>query len=486
MGFLNKKGKNNKEGDEKVAKVPEPKPQEKPQEAVVPEVKVPPVKVLNSFEKEPVCDDAQDGTCSSLVPPPSVTAKKVKMTTTILSEKKSENNYANVDKPFDPAKAGSVFNLASSDRRVLISLTVTAISSTLVLLLIVYNVFFRRKQRRQRTVWKKDSQKILHKVEDLVEQLEEKDVEKDMLEQKLKTLQKQMAADAAQHQKEQAALLQDRQDESQALQANIQSLTAHRKEMEVEMARLSSEINLLVDIQQDYECQLLEQRLQGQKKDVQIEELQHHNTTQEVQIQELQQKITSDSIKAEKIIEDFTSERDDRFSILQQENDAIKTTVMGLLRQTQQKYDADKVLLKKEMQRRDEKISSLQKEVWECNDILKRVQGQTSARKHLSLSVKKMLDEKFAKESIVKTPSTKELNSSTHAAVETILKGEAECAELKELQNLLASPSETNTTPNNEEKKSDWIGIYLVAAKIEVEMLNIMIVQHIYSIIPST
>jgi hypothetical protein len=120
---------------------------------------------------------------------------------------------------------------------------------------------------------------------------------------------------------------------------------------------------------------------------------------------------------------------------MQQENDAIKTTIMGMLRTTQNKYDADKVLLKREMRKRDEKIASLQQELWKSNFLLKRL--QTENHDAMSQSVHNLLCEIQQDEETNKSPNRR---SSTYEAAETILEGEDQCPEFKALETLL-SPS---------------------------------------------
>ena len=134
----------------------------------------------------------------------------------------------------------------------------------------------------------------------------------------------------------------------------------------------------------------------------------------------------------------FLGSADERFAILQQENDAIKTTVMGMLKQTQARYDADKQLLKKEMRKRDDKIRTLQQELWDSNAILKRLKQDKGLQESLSDSVRELfhdIKDNNSKESPTKNGGNR--RSSTYDAAETILEGDGECAELKQLQTML-------------------------------------------------
>ena len=438
--FFQKLGNNQKEADEgaNVNLSSNTKTEEELQVAATQQK--PDVTSSNETEitEEPVCEGTgnDDDACSHVATPVVV-----------------ESNADTATCTSSDAIAPTNTDTASYDQRVAISLGITAVSSTLALLLVAYNVFFRRKQRRQRAVWRKDNKLILTKVEDLVEQLDVRDMEVDVLEQKVKTLEETSVNQQAQLEKDFTDKLQAKQAEYDKLQAKVDDLRQRRTETDARLEQVVVEVQKYAERQQDHDCQLLEQKLQASQleqalaeRDARLEQLQKRNTTQTARIEELQQKAKSDATKAETIIKNISSERDDRFSVLQQENDAIKTTIMGLLRQTQEKYDADKVLLKKEMRKRDDRIRMLQDELWKSNALLKRLQGTSTIDEKLSQSVRNLITSKETKEDDDITTAAgggnrnkKERRGSTYEAAETILEGEADCAELTQLQNLLST-----------------------------------------------
>ncbi|CAB9510973.1 expressed unknown protein [Seminavis robusta] len=332
------------------------------------------------------------------------------------------------------------------DSTMVVSLT---LSSVLILTLLGWNVGFRRKQRRRNRRWKNDSQMILTKVEDVVAQLEDRDEQVDVLKQQIKLQEAAAAKEKEDLQKEFSNVLKTKDEEYQALRTTLEELSNQQKDTDARLERVTAELNRSMEAQQDYECQLLEQKLHASQlnttlaeRDATIEGLQQTSTAQLARIQELHQKIKADAVKAEEIIGDLTSERDERFAILQQENDAIKSTVMGMLKSTQEKYDADKMTLKREMGKRDAKIVSLQEELWKSNALLKRLKTNGSVdQSALSQSMRNLISEiketkDAAAEATGKGP--KERRSSTYDAAEAILEENGECDEFKALETLLS------------------------------------------------
>ena len=108
-----------------------------------------------------------------------------------------------------------------------------------------------------------------------------------------------------------------------------------------------------------------------------------------------------------------------------------------MLKSTQEKYDADKVLLKREMRKRDDKIASLQQELWKSNSLLKRLQAENN--ESMSRSVHNLILE--IKDAEVANSKTLIRRSSTYEAAETILEGDDACPEVKELEKLLSPTS---------------------------------------------
>lgn len=323
------------------------------------------------------------------------------------------------------------------DSRVVTSLAITAVSSTLVLILLTWALLFRRKARRQRKLMKMDNQMILAKIEELTEELEDRDNEKDVLEQRIKVTRQAGDDEKAQLEARLTSLLQSKETQFDNLQSQLDEVTIQKKELDSKLKQTTTELKKFSEKQQDHECQVLEHKLQASQlanaiseRDAQIEVLTKTNNTQTARIIELEQKMKADSQKAEKIIENLSREKDERFAVLQEENDAIKKTIMGLLYQTQEKYDRDKMLLKKEMRNRDSKIAKLQQELWKSNALLKRL--QSDYKPNLSESVSQLILEKETEET-----AKKERRSSTYEAVETILEDDSEPVELKQLQNLL-------------------------------------------------
>jgi hypothetical protein len=304
-------------------------------------------------------------------------------------------------------------------------------------------LIYRRKQRRQQRRWRNDSQIILTRVEDVMLQLEDRDEQIELLQQKLKLQEAALNKERNDLEQKSSLALQAKQGECQEKNATIELLREQNKEFEGQLEQLAAELKRHVERQQDHECQLLEQKLHASQisnmlaeREAAVEEATKMNNSLQERIQELHEKIKGDSLKAEKIIGDLTSERDARFDILQQENDAIKTTIMGMLKSTQNKYDADKSLLKREMRKRDDKIASLQQELWKSNHLLKRL--QTENHNALSQSVHNLIFEIKQEE---ETTTSKGRRSSTYEAAETILEGDDECPEFKALETLLSPAS---------------------------------------------
>lgn len=363
----------------------------------------------------------------------------------------------------DPAAeiaAASAALAEDYENRLTKSMGATAISVTLAFLVLVYHFFGRRQQRRQQSAWNQTHSVLASQVDDLVETLATRDQEVQALESKLVTLKESTGVAQEQAEQDLHRLLQSKQEHCDKLQAKLEDLRKSQKETEARLAQVMTEVNQYAEQQQDHDCQLLEQKLQASQleqtlseRDAKIEQMQHTLTAQANRIEELLHKAKADAHKAETFIQTVSSERDDRFSVLQQENDAIKTTVMGLLRSTQESYDADKFLLKREMRKRDDRIRSLQDDLWKSQGLLKRLvqaQGMPSgadAKLNASVSqlMTKMEEQDDAKETkeddhAYHPNQKKNKRGSTYEAAENILEGKKkECAELKQLQNLLGA-----------------------------------------------
>lgn len=318
--------------------------------------------------------------------------------------------------------------------------TLTALSVTLVVALLGWNLVFRRKQRRKQRRWKRDSQSILHRVDDVMLQLEARDEEVDVLQQKIKVIEGEAKFEQERLAKESSEALQAKENECQELKAIIAELQGKQKESDILLEKAAEEIKHIKEGQQDHDCQLLEQKLQASQlstaledRDKLVEELQQTNT-------KLQQKIKSDSMKAEDIIGNLTKERDGRYEILQQENEAIKNTIMGMLKQTQESYDADKIVLKKEMRKRDDRIKALQMELWQSNAVLKRLQEDKGATENFSQSFRTLIQDIKETREVAANSGGKDSalrRSSTYDAAERILEAEEKCEELKQLETML-------------------------------------------------
>ena len=366
--------------------------------------------------------------------------------------------------PTEEIAAASAAIADDYENRMTMSLGATAISSTIAVLMLVYHIFVRRKQRQKQTAWKQNNLLLSSQVDHLAEKLATRDKEVHALERKLSTLKESTGVAQEQAEQDLHRQLQGKQEQCDKLQAKVEDMRNRRQETDARLAQVLDEVNKYAEQQQDHDCQLLEQKLQASQleqsiaeRDAKIEQMQHIQNAQATRIEDLLQKAKTDAHKAETFIQTVSSERDDRFSVLQQENDAIKTTVMGLLKSTQESYDADKVLLKKEMRKRDDRIRSLQDDLWKSNGLLKRlVQAQGTMESiredaKLSASVRNLMtkieDDNDAKETkeddhhaYHSSKNTKSKRGSTYEAAENILEGKKkECAELKQLQNLLGT-----------------------------------------------
>jgi len=387
-------------------------------------------------------------------------------------------NLLGHDIPFDSRTAAAILAMAAA-------------SSLFTILAILFWIYrrFRRNQRKQQELWKNDSQIILTRVRDAMLQLEEKDQEIDQWKQQLKKQEEMSAQILKTLQQESTEKYNVQQDEIRNLQATIDKLTAQQKDKDVRLEQVAEALN---QSQHDLDCHFLEQKLQATQlsniiveREGRIEQLQRSNAAQECRIQELQNKIKADAVKAETIIKNVTSERDERFSILQQENDAIKTTVLDMLRSTQEKYDADKVLLRQELCKRDVQLARLQQDLWKSHSLVKQLVSQQTSNKNtasiptatisnkeqkscksinieasLSPSMRTLMtdivNEKLDSSLGVKHPTGDSAGrrSITYQAAESILEDDAEYEEVKALETILIS----DNTQNDKKKKTNQGG----------------------------
>lgn len=256
--------------------------------------------------------------------------------------------------------------LSDQESVVVFSHIVTVLSVGLALLFVICSLRLRSNKKKFRDHLRSDERRILRRLEDLTLKLEVRDMDCNVLKQQLLSQEQ-----ASNRRLEQAAqrlvgeqgkrirveeLLADAEAKQQSTEARLESIMARLKDYE--------------ERHQDNECQLLEEKLKTERttrrlaeRDAQLEHLVNINAGKAKQIQDLREKCKIDSLKAEAIIHRLTTESGERFSLLQEEGDLIRTGLMGALEETKKRYIDNKALMKQELQIRDQKITCLQEEL---------------------------------------------------------------------------------------------------------------------------
>ncbi|CAB9510974.1 expressed unknown protein [Seminavis robusta] len=272
------------------------------------------------------------------------------------------------------------------DPRIVASCSVAVISAGFALLVVYFNMVLKRQHQRQRALWKKDNMRILDKVTALTMQLEERQQEVDFMKRRARE-QKQSAAQSNDKDnvlmEETTQKLLDREEECRRLQATVDALQVKQKAGATSVQQLSQQLNFFKEQHNDHFCQLLEQKLETSQlrttlsqQEGKNKELLKANDQLASQIEELQETIKTNTQKAETIIGKVSAERDERFSLLQEENDVIKTTVMNMLQQAQTKFQDDKALLKWKLQKQEAETQQLRAELRKANAVLEQLEKQ--------------------------------------------------------------------------------------------------------------
>jgi hypothetical protein len=281
-----------------------------------------------------------------------------------------------------------VINLETDHDIVLVtSCSLAALSTGLAVLFFYKNVHLRRQQQLTRALWRSDNVKLLDKLEALTLKLDEQRQELDLMKQTALAQEEAAVKDKAQMELEATQMVLGKEEECRKLQEMVDKLTIQQKANGISMEQLSSQLKFLQEGHNDHFCQLLEEKLLTSRLgdslfqlEVRNKELSEANEQLTKQIEELQGTIKANAEKAETIIGKVSAERDERFNVLQEENDVIKATVMNMLHQAQTKYQDDKALLKWELQRKEQEVLLLRGDLRKVNASLAQLQRQHSQK----------------------------------------------------------------------------------------------------------